>query len=378
MRKISYRTPDLSGVQTWVQNQDNASKLPQPNPTRPDYADGQPQRDRVLPLPSGHPEGRDEKRVGPPVYNSPSDSMDNSSSNSIPRKPYAQTPKGKPLNESPRTKGIPGDQYGQPYIDGGTMLNQRRTMTANLLKLYHVKKAVVDQYLLNSFGIRDAYDINFKPKLRSQRQHKTRGLDKIQQKNYYRRNKNKIKRQNRQYARQHKVELKRYRENYNKNPEKFQRLRPKNASGTNMTSLTILQSLLSGLRSAQFAHLTSHWQVNGQSYYGDHLLMMRLYESVTDEIDTLAEKMVAQYGVDAVSPMPQLTMMSTHLNSLIQKEKSPLHRALLVEESLQGLFKWAYENLKKQNSMSLGMDDFIMATANSHEGNLYLLRQRFR
>jgi len=34
-----------------------------------------------------------------------------------------------------------------------------------------------------------------------------------------------------------------------------------------------------------------------------------------------------------------------------------------------------YDKLKEMDDISLGLDDFLMATANAHETNLYLLQQ---
>jgi hypothetical protein len=61
-----------------------------------------------------------------------------------------------------------------------------------------------------------------------------------------------------------------------------------------------------------------------------------------------------------------------------QSESDPIRRALIIEEALQKSFYNIYTHLKEMNALSLGMDDFIMSTANEHETNLYLLRQRLR
>lgn len=142
-------------------------------------------------------------------------------------------------------------------------------------------------------------------------------------------------------------------------------------------NLTVLQLLLAALRAAHWSHWTSHWQVKGNSFYGDHELMDRLYNSLIEEIDTLAEKIVCDFGYEAVHPAPQAQTMA---QLLIPVEKNsggdPLQRALFVEESLQVFFKAAYNYLKKKDYLSLGMDDFLMSMANAHEENLYLMRQR--
>jgi DNA-binding ferritin-like protein len=143
-------------------------------------------------------------------------------------------------------------------------------------------------------------------------------------------------------------------------------------------NLAILQMLLAVLRAAHFAHWTSHWQVKGQNSYGDHQLMDRIYNTLIDEIDTLAEKIVGTYGVGAVNAVEQAQLMADHLLPLADahSQNDPVRRALLIEEGLQVIFKNAYDMLKEQGGLTLGMDDFIMSMANTHESNLYLLRQR--
>lgn len=171
---------------------------------------------------------------------------------------------------------------------------------------------------------------------------------------------------------------------YKKNKSKLKSRRKKAFDLTNRyminqvsnTKLTALQILLASLRTAHFAHWSSHWQV--EQSYGDHLLLDRLYTSLVDEIDTLAEKIVGEFGAMGVEPVKQIQMMSSSLMPLVEikSQGDPLMRALIIEESLQSIFKSVYGILK--NQMSLGLDDFIMSTANAHETNLYLLRQRIR
>lgn len=122
---------DLAGVRTWVnKNNQDQIKVDQASPEkgRADYEDGKPQRDRVLPLPDGHPKGRDEIRQGPGVINSPPDSSGQGGANRPKKDPSALNdhPSGKALNERPRSSGIPGDQYGHPYIDQSTSTGLKR------------------------------------------------------------------------------------------------------------------------------------------------------------------------------------------------------------------------------------------------------------
>lgn len=482
---------DLAGVQTWVSKNrqdglDNDTSAPEPS--RQDYEDGKPQRDRVLPLPSGHPKGRDEYRAGPPVSNTPSDSSGASLNYGKAPNPNAlpNQPDGKPLHQRPRSSGIPGDQYGHPYTDANNT-----TGLARRPKMAQEERIADPKY-------RGRAKITLRPPRRKQRSTKgtlkrknridylakkrrDRGQMKRDNKRYYLRNRAKLllsgkrRRDNpRRYKRldgggsstvtqknqrSRKVQMRKkamYREavrsvlsrmyrqfpvesirNINfiergaenmptdpklwgeiidlakgnrKNPvsrgdktvnpvrggEGFRKYPSAYANGWASKSykdlgggwrkkasekdmaLSTLQVLLAILRGAHWAHWTSHWQVKGESQYGDHLLLERIYESLIEEIDTLAEKIVGTYGGLAVSPVDQAQLMANTILPVaeVQAEDNPILRALIVEEALQVAFKNIYKALKEMDVLTLGMDDFIMSMANAHETNLYLLRQR--
>lgn len=140
-------------------------------------------------------------------------------------------------------------------------------------------------------------------------------------------------------------------------------------------AMRLLTVLLARLRAAQQSHWTMHWQAHGDSSYGDHQLFERLYEALGEEIDTLAEKIVAMYGEEAVH-LPEQMAWQAQIAEEWSHHEDMFHRAYHIERYLQDHFKKTYDTLKHLNVLSLGMDDFLMATANAHETNLYLLGQR--
>jgi DNA-binding ferritin-like protein len=145
---------------------------------------------------------------------------------------------------------------------------------------------------------------------------------------------------------------------------------------TTNSQLLALQYLLAALRGAHWSHWSSHWQVSGHPYYGDHLLMQRIYEAIPAEIDNLAEKIVAYYGPDAVAPLCQAAMMYQFLK--FQEENDPIVRALNVERFLLEYFDSVFKELDSQDKLSLGLNDYLAAAANVHETFVYLLQQRTR
>jgi len=136
----------------------------------------------------------------------------------------------------------------------------------------------------------------------------------------------------------------------------------------------LLRNLLAVLRAQYLSYQTSHWQVVGEAYYGNHLLFQRLYESVQEQIDGLAEKMVGYLGIEAVALSPQIEGIEKFT---LQWAKVPCHhrRGLLSERYCQETIKTAYDSIKAAGAMTLGLDDFLMATSNEHDSNQFLLQQ---
>ncbi len=140
-----------------------------------------------------------------------------------------------------------------------------------------------------------------------------------------------------------------------------------------MKSLVILQQLFARLRALFFIHWTAHWQASGPQEYGDHQLFSRLYTAIDEEIDGLAEKMVARYGNEAVNLDHGILLMAKAISSVQGKG---VERCLAAEKAFQVWLKKAYEALEESDDMSLGMDNFLQGIADKHETHVYLLQQR--
>jgi len=138
-----------------------------------------------------------------------------------------------------------------------------------------------------------------------------------------------------------------------------------------------LRWLLACLRAQYWTYQHAHWETRGPTYYGNHLLFQRLYESVVQQTDTLAEKIVGTYGPCAVDSMNIASKFLMWINRW-QDADGWHRRALLSEQDFQKACETTYELMKSMGELTLGMDDFLMATANEHETNQYLLRQVLR
>jgi DNA-binding ferritin-like protein len=133
-----------------------------------------------------------------------------------------------------------------------------------------------------------------------------------------------------------------------------------------------LGDLLALMRAQYLSYQTSHWQVLGDGFYGNHQLFQRLYEGVQGEVDVLAEKMVGSFGREVVNVM---TSTARILPWVDKWSHIDCHhkRGLQSELDFQMLTKLIHEAL--QGRMSLGMDDWLMSTASAHETHTYLLQQ---
>lgn len=137
----------------------------------------------------------------------------------------------------------------------------------------------------------------------------------------------------------------------------------------------LLQGLLGLCHALYWHHWTMHWQTKGGPFYGDHLLFERLYSGMVSEIDTVAEKLVQMHGSQAVAVELIYPVTGTWLSRWLS-ETDPVVRSERAERDFQQAIRSIYDDLKESGELSLGLDDFLMSTANAHETNLYLLQQR--
>lgn len=138
-----------------------------------------------------------------------------------------------------------------------------------------------------------------------------------------------------------------------------------------------LCSVLATLRAQAISYQTSHWTAAGEAFYSEHLMFQRLYESILGEVDALAEKLVCfedDDGVDMVEQTEKIHLLCKEW----AKTDCPIKRGLESEVFVQKVLEDAYEEITKADQMTLGLDDFLMATANSHEENMYLLKRNLK
>ena len=125
----------------------------------------------------------------------------------------------------------------------------------------------------------------------------------------------------------------------------------------------------------------AHWSTSGSTFYGDHLLYERIYNEITEEIDTLAEKAVGFVGASTVDTHTHSKMIAEMLCSYPTPSRA--NEATMIASAALALVKdyaetvqETYDSLKSAGHMTMGLDDFLMALVNKLESFVYLLKQR--
>lgn len=149
-----------------------------------------------------------------------------------------------------------------------------------------------------------------------------------------------------------------------------------------LSDVNLFQAILAHLRALQWIAWTSHWTASGPSYYGDHLLLQRLYAGeeggpdINEQIDQLGERMVAYFGTKSVNPAA-ISSMTHRILELTDNVASPYARLLVIEKVTQTAIRKAWKaNQDSGNEMSLGIDDYLMSLANERDTVRYLLQRR--
>lgn len=133
---------------------------------------------------------------------------------------------------------------------------------------------------------------------------------------------------------------------------------------------------ISTLKAIYFINQQNHWLSKGTSFYSSHLLFQRIYEKAQENIDTAAEKFIGLFGDEVVNYNNQANMLNKIL--LKYSSLSLFEQSLKIEEDFIKFSKQAYDCFEKEQKLSLGLDDMIMAIASDREEAVYLLKQSIK
>lgn len=132
-------------------------------------------------------------------------------------------------------------------------------------------------------------------------------------------------------------------------------------------------------------HQTHHWQARGQDFFGDHLMFERVYTSVSEHVDAIAEKTVGAGGA-ALVEMTRITRMVATVTewmkaiycsetSVIPSDTDLVRLSLAAEECLVGATNYAIMKMESAGTLSKGIDNMLSQLVDDREGASYLLRR---
>lgn len=138
----------------------------------------------------------------------------------------------------------------------------------------------------------------------------------------------------------------------------------------------LLCSYLAMQRTMVIVFQHSHWKCKtdgGNKFYGQHLLFERIYDAVSDLVDTTAEKIIGVFGNDGLDHNNQLEIMA----GIYKKYdgETYLVNSINISKDFLKMAEDIYNRIKEMGNMTLGLDDMIMSQCSDVEGYLYLLQQ---
>jgi hypothetical protein len=138
------------------------------------------------------------------------------------------------------------------------------------------------------------------------------------------------------------------------------------------------------LRAMQLWYHGAHHITRGVGFPGDHAtIYSEFYSKIEEEFDGAVEKALGLSNDENLACPLCITSMAAHV---ISNYPSPAKctslgiasAALEMEKDYQKIVKTMYNELKDAGCMTLGLDDFLMASANEHESHIYKLQQRVK
>jgi DNA-binding ferritin-like protein len=144
----------------------------------------------------------------------------------------------------------------------------------------------------------------------------------------------------------------------------------------------VMIELAATARALQLWFHGAHHTTKGTAFIGDHVnLYGAIYEKLDGELDIIIEKAIG-IGEDESVACP--VMLTARSLELLQQYPSPVGLTSLalvtcaktLVRGYLGFLQHVSEELASSGELTLGLDDFLAASANGHETIVYLLGQR--
>jgi len=142
-----------------------------------------------------------------------------------------------------------------------------------------------------------------------------------------------------------------------------------------------LSVLLVHLKYLYVLHQNHHWTTAGDPFYGDHQLFQRLYNATVEEIDNLAEKAIGLGSTANVDLSLQTSQMLRLISgfggaSMIPQSSDLARKSLMAEMNFLKVIDAMMSSLEEFGLMTNGLSNMLQGIADTHEGHIYLLKQR--
>jgi len=138
------------------------------------------------------------------------------------------------------------------------------------------------------------------------------------------------------------------------------------------------------LRGMQLWYHGAHHVTRGVGFPGDHVTLYgEFYNEITEEFDGAVEKAIGLTNDESVADPLTVTKMAAQMMCNYPSPSkctslSIASSALEMENNYQQALDSMFEELEHAGALTLGLDDFLMANANKHEGYIYKLQQRVK
>ena len=145
-----------------------------------------------------------------------------------------------------------------------------------------------------------------------------------------------------------------------------------------------LVNYVGSLRALQLWFHSAHILAKGAGFAGDHVdLYGRIYNEITEEIDTAIEKAVGITSNEVMGCPRVITYKALEvlMDYPVPTSAAPLKiglSALALVKSYIAFVEQMFSDLEKADELSLGLNDFLAQSANTFEGYAYLLQQRVK
>lgn len=146
----------------------------------------------------------------------------------------------------------------------------------------------------------------------------------------------------------------------------------------------ILSGYIGMIRAMQLWFQSAHNLTKGPGFAGDHVnLYGKIYTDLQDEYDAAVEKAIGITGDEGIGCPKHVTSVAL---GILGRYPSPAGMSSLdIAKAASGMVNDyidtitdLFYTLEEMGSLPLGLNDFLAASANTHESYAYLLSQRIK